>query len=336
MAEGVLFRAFDDQHLTWKEKKARFLAALQEVVPDRIIATGPFTLNIACRYRRSSTGKVKVIYDVTEWFPSKKELLRPSLFLRIVLFPGYLFYNFFAAARTDAFIFGEWYKSRPYRHLFPRKKHLFLGYYPDLRYIPYVRPVALKDKLRLSYSGKLSREKGFGNFLDAVRTLSLRRPQLEIEVKVIGWYAGRGEEKILTSLIAALPEKVKVISFPFLEFHRFPEEIKDTDVFLDLRSDDAENRRCLPIKIFYYAAFGRPVIYSDLKAIRREVETDRFGFLVKPGDTVQVTELLEKYLEDPVLYLAHCRNARRLAEERYNWDAVKDDFISFLEKTDAP
>jgi len=28
MAEGVLFRAFDDQHLTWKEKKARFLAAL--------------------------------------------------------------------------------------------------------------------------------------------------------------------------------------------------------------------------------------------------------------------------------------------------------------------
>jgi glycosyltransferase involved in cell wall biosynthesis len=187
--------------------------------------------------------------------------------------------------------------------------------------------------LRLTYNGKLSREKGFGRFLDVVRMLAERRPALVIRVKVIGWYADEREKKILEKKQADMPGRVRITHHPFLEYHEFLQMIRDVDLFFDLRRGDPENQRCLPIRIFLYAALGRPVIFTNLKALRREVETARFGRLVNPRDTAAVVRLVEEYLDDRQLYLAHCREARRLAEERYNWSAVSGHFITFLEKT---
>lgn len=331
--EGVLVRSFDGTSMSRKEKKNVFVSLLKEIQPDLIICSEPFTVHIASCYKKQHRKEVTLIYDITEWFPSKKDLFRHTMLSGILLAPAYLIYNLLAAARTDAFIFGEWYKSRPYRLLFGRKKHLFLGYYPDLRYIPYTEPSPLQDELRLSYSGTLSSEKGFGNFLEVVKALGEKRPGLNITVRVVGQYAGEKEKKMLTEKIAGMPENVQVASFPFLEFHAFLQTIKNTDIFLDLRKDDPENQRCLPIKVFYYAAFGRPVIYSDLKALRREVETGLFGYLVRPRDAATVVTILEGYLDDPQLYLSHCRNARLLAQERYNWPAVSGGFVTFLEKS---
>ncbi len=331
--KGVRIRAFDGSSMHRRERKERFIRILGETAPAAVLCADPFSVHAAYTYRKRSGGKVRILYDITEWYPSKKELSRHALFLRPLLFPVYLLYNLQAAARSDAFLFGEWYKSRPYRIFFPRREHLSLPYYPDLRYIPYTEPSFSGKMLRLTYNGKLSREKGFGRFLDVVRMLAERRPALVIRVKVIGWYADEREKKILEKKQADMPGRVRITHHPFLEYHEFLQMIRDIDLFFDLRRGDPENQRCLPIRIFLYAALGRPVIFTNLKALRREVETARFGRLVNPRDTAAVVRLVEEYLDDRQLYLAHCREARRLAEERYNWSAVSGHFITFLEKT---
>ncbi len=330
--KGVLLRAFDGTTPGRKHRKERFMELLGQHRPEVVICADPFAVHTAWHFRKSAGKPFRIIYDITEWYPSKKDLAGHPWWMRPFLFPGYLAYNLLAAARTDAFIFGEWYKSRPYRLFFPHKDHLFLGYWPDLRYIPRVKPVHPEKELHLSYSGKLSREKGFGNFLETVRILAEKRPRLRIRVRVIGWYPGEKEKKALEKKVAALPSSMDIIFSPFMPFEEYLEAIKETSIFLDLRRTDPENQRCLPIRLFYYAAYGRPVIYSDLKAIRREVETDTFGFLVDPRDSETIVQLLEGYLDHEDRYLTHCNNARRLAEEKYNWRLVKDAFLTFLEK----
>ena len=122
------------------------------------------------------------------------------------------------------------------------------------------------------------------------------------------------------------------VSFPGKqEFTDFTGSINDTDIFLDLRKVNFENNYSLPIKLFYYAALGRPVIISDLKAVRRDVEIQKFGFVVNPEDTGEIIKIITGYFNNPGLYLEHCNNARRLAEEEYNWGKVTAEFLSFIE-----
>ncbi len=73
------------------------------------------------------------------------------------------------------------------------------------------------------------------------------------------------------------------------------------------------------------------MIISNLKAVRRDVEIDKFGFLVNPEDTEGIIRYISNYIKNPDLYNDHCRNARRLAEKEYNWGKVSPVLLSFIE-----
>ena len=328
---NVLFNCFSDVQLSKKEKIAKFVHLLNDSKPDIIICLEPLTILAASRYKNKTDKKPKIVYDVTEWYPSKKFLSHYNSVSKVFHFFKLLFFNLMMAAKADAFIFGEWYKGKPYRFLFPGKKFIYSGYYPDWKYIRHQEPDLKNNLLRLSYSGKLSIEKGFGNFLETIKKLTLKRPNLKIQIKIIGWYDSEKEQKIFEKMIASFPKNVSFSFYPLQDFLTFIELINDTDIFLDLRSDDFENQRCLPIKLFYYAALKRPVIFTDLKAIRREVDIDKFGYLVKPNDMQQISNLILNYIGNSKLYQTHCNNARKLAESKYNWGAIKDEFTEFLQ-----
>ncbi len=327
----ITFNCFEGDSFLKKEKINRFITLLIKSKPDIIICQEPLTIMAASRYHNQADKKPKIVYDITEWYPSKKFLSHYNSVSKVFHFFKLLFFNFLMAAKADAFIFGEWYKGKPYRFLFPGKKFIYSGYYPDLKYIRYKEPDLRNDLLRLSYSGKLSIEKGFGNFLETIKILTHKRPGLKIQIKIIGWYDSEKEQKIFEKMIASFPKNVSFSFYPLQDFLTFIELINDTDIFLDLRSDDFENQRCLPIKIFYYAALKRPVIYTALKAIRKEVDIDEFGYLVKPNDIQQISNLILNYIDNSKLYQTHCSNARKLAESKYNWGAIKDEFTEFLQ-----
>ena len=82
--------------------------------------------------------------------------------------------------------------------------------------------------------------------------------------------------------------------------------------------------------MFYYAALGRAVIFTDLKAIRKEVDIEKFGFLINPGDDESIADIITKYLKDSNLYYEHCRNARLLSEKLYNWQTIEAQFIKYI------
>ena len=116
-------------------------------------------------------------------------------------------------------------------------------------------------------------------------------------------------------------------------FETFTEAYADADICFDLRTLNYENHHCLPIKIFYYAASGKPVIYTDLKATREHVDVAKFGFLVDPENSDAIADNILQYIDNPELYSDHAKNARLGYEQKYNWNVIKDSFINFIKKS---
>jgi glycosyltransferase involved in cell wall biosynthesis len=330
VADGITLNCFAGDDLGKRDKIFNFTERLKVFKPEVIICSEPLPLLAARHYSKTVSEKTRIIYDITEWYPSKKNLRVRKYWLRWFFFIKLLIFNLYAAAHADSFIFGEWYKSRPYRFLFPGKPFIFTSYYPDLRYIPFCKPDLRKGKLSLCFSGKISKEKGYGNFINVIQKIAQANSDLHIELRIIGWYENEHDKNECGNLLSRVNGNISVKIFDRQNFKNFFELIKETDIFLDLRSNDFENQHCLPIKLFYYAALGRPVIFSDLKAIRKEVEIDKFGFLVNPGDYNTITDIISGYLNDEDLYFQHCENARKLAENNYNWQRIESRFIKFI------
>ena len=110
------------------EKMEWLKMSLMDANPDVIICDTPLAVKVAYEVKKAykKEGKsISVIYDVTEWYPSKKNLRNQSFFTKILKFFTLSVLSFLAGVWSDAFIFGEYYKSVPFRWLFPWKKHLF-------------------------------------------------------------------------------------------------------------------------------------------------------------------------------------------------------------------
>ena len=305
---------------------ARHLASLLEGLhPDVVVGDTPLALHSALAHRRKTGLPCRILYDVTEWYPSKKNVRGLPAIGKAAKRALLALLNLRVSRRADGFIFGEKDKARPYRRLFPRHPFVLTSYYPDLEYIPH-RPARVHDgELRLFYSGNLTEEKGFPRVLRTARKVAELKPHTRVILRVVSAQASD------IAGPSGLPGNLSLEWLPFLPFRQFCLAAAECDLFLDLRDDDAENRRCLPIKLFYYMAMGRPVIYSDLDAIRSGCpEILSFGHLTRPDNVDAAAEAVLGYLQDNARYQLHCRTARELALRKYNWHEIEEDFVNFV------
>jgi len=328
--DGISLHCFAGDNLSKRNKIDKFIGILSATDPDIIICSEPLTVLAANKYRSKSDKKIRIFYDITEWYPLKGHLTRYPPGLRILHFFKLLIFNYWVSRFADSFIFGELYKSRPYRYLYPRKSFIWLPYYPDLKIIPYTSPELAEGKLKLHYSGEISISRGYRNFFNVLNRICLERNDLIIEVTIIGWYQNKKDIADCESFIKSDSSNLTFKKIKKQSYHEYLHLIKNTDIFIDLRNDSTANKYNLPIKLFNYLAFGRPVIFSDLKAIRRDVDFDNFGFLVKPNDEERITGLIENYLVNKDLYYLHCRNAREAAINKYSWNKIETEFIQFI------
>ncbi len=330
-SEGISICSFDGDNLPKKLKFSLFREKLSDFRPDIIFCSEPLPCLAAGSYRRRSGNRVKVIYDITEWTPSAEMLKGIPAVKRLTLAAALFAVDIAASFKVDAFIFGELYKSRKYRRLFPRKPYVNTCYYPDLQYIKYTEPEAPRNELNLVYSGRISISKGIGNFAGVIASLKKKNPGLRINVKVIGWYENEIDTKQCKSFMTWLKDNSVFEIINRLDYKDFIREISDSSLFLDLRKENHENRHSLPVKLFCYMALGRPVIYSDNIAVSNGVEINEFGHLVNPEEHDKIAAIILDYTQNRQLYLANCANARRLSGEKYNWQAIAPEFIRFVE-----
>jgi glycosyltransferase involved in cell wall biosynthesis len=85
-----------------------------------------------------------------------------------------------------------------------------------------------------------------------------------------------------------------------------------------------------PLKIFEYMSWGKPMVVSDLPAIREILTDQHNALLVRPGDCLAWRAGLEKILGDAELLRRLGRNARESFEMQRSWLARTKHILSTL------
>lgn len=300
--------------LTFRQKYRWLIEQTVAQKYDVIICDTPFAL-VTARHNKTA----QLVYDVTEWYPSKKNLHHTHGMKKWVTFIGLLIISYIVGWITDQFIFGEPYKGRPFRILFPWKKYLLLPYYPSVDYLPPITPVPLQEPIIFFYAGLANEDKGFPRVLRVAQECCMRHKDKRFILQLV-----------LTSDSNYPLPKLPNLTYQIedtLSFTDFCKKIQEPHFCLDLRTIDWENNHCLPIKIFYYMACAKVTIYSDLKALR---SIHSGGLFVNPDNYEKICNYIDIFLLQPETYGAVARQSQHLFLERYNWQKIAPQFISFI------
>jgi len=84
-----------------------------------------------------------------------------------------------------------------------------------------------------------------------------------------------------------------------------------------------------PLKLFEYMAAGRPVVCSDLPALREVVSDGRNALLFPAGDVASLVKAISRLVEDPALAMLIADQAQRDVV-RFAWDARAERIIDWL------
>ena len=327
---GIEIESYALLNQSAKTKIRQFVNVCAAYSPDCIIASEPLAVIAAAEYRKTNK-KIKILYDITEWYPSFRMLQPYPAWLKPSYASGFLLVQFWAGFCSSGFIFGEDSKKFPLKYIFPFKKSVDIPYYPDERYIVPKINKLVSDKITLCYTGRISKEDGIGNFLKASALLQKKNPELKVLLLIIGKPKRKEDEAYFDALRQQYSNLNISLKNP-VPFPEFSASFQDADICFDLRENNTEYSKSLPIKLFYYAASGKPVVYTDLKAIRKHMDISGFGNLVDPENEEQIVRIIENYLKHPDLYRKKAENARKSFEDKFNWNLIKKNFIDFVKQ----
>ena len=234
---------------------------------------------------------------------------------------------------ADGFIFGEEHKAKFFKKFFKRKPFIDLPYYPDLKYIEKGKPKEDYSTWKFLYSGLVNRDKGFPNLLGAMYVSAVINPNLRFVLTVVSKDILNEELKGYLSDYQEITgmKNLEIVCKDYMPFEMFCKEISRYDIFLDLREKDKENNKCLPIKLFYYMACGKPSIFTDLDAIRLHIpEIEEFASLTHPNDCGIISRIITEYVTKREKYRQHSAAALKYSREKYHWGGISDRFLKFI------
>ena len=146
------------------------------------------------------------------------------------------------------------------------------------------------------------------------------------------WLIGNG---------AAIPGMKEKIKRKGLEKHFFfsgwvpfedvPSFISACDVGLVILPDISSARIRVTLKGFEYWACEKPIVVSDLPALREIVPPWETGLFYKPGDPKDLAEKTCVLLEDRHMSQKMGKAGRKLVENEYSWDKLATQFVTICE-----
>ncbi len=317
-SEGIIVTGFDGISLSKKEKLEQLYKEIIAAKPSLIICCEPLAIPAASRYKKQSSLLVKIIYDITEYYPHQNMLNQYSGISRIVHYARLSLFNAYAASLADHLFIGEEGKAKLYDTIAPFRKKTIIGYYAPKRYFHYYPPAYDNKNFTLCYAGSNTGSSGFRRYIELIKTAAERFPDKTFTAKVIGMNPEGGEGKGLESF-----SNIKTEFTGRTDYKNYPSKFEGTDICIDLRDKNIIYNRSLPIKVFDYIACGKPFIFSDLDSFKGYDDLREAGLMTDPDDMDSAMNRISRYINHPEKLKEDSLRAYKLFEEKYNWENIE-------------
>ncbi len=305
-------------------QKFRFiLAKLEMISPDLILACEPIPVIIAFIHKllnRSKT-QLKIIYDVTEWYPENIYLKRKGINKFFTLITGHLI-NFIATNLCDYLYVGEETKLMRYRFYSPKKRYSIISYYPVLDFYKPSTKSILNKEVIFGFAGVISTSRGLDIFYEILKSLKETLPDYELGFILVGRFELENEKIYL--------EKFKNLGIRFeyyewTDYKNFSRLLENVHICLDIRPPNKIYEHSLPIKIFDYMAIGKCIVASNYEPIRRIFEIADCGILVNPNDINSIVREIIELLKEGEKIVKYGINGRKAVERFFNWTVCEEE-----------
>jgi len=178
------------------------------------------------------------------------------------------------------------------------------------------------DKKIIVYTGALYQQKGIATIIEAARSL----PE-DYQLCLIGGLPQDIER--IKSVAADLPA---LCVLGAKKHDQIPFYLQAADILLIANSgqDTVESRFTAPLKLFEYLASGRPIVASDVPAIR-EFLNEETAVLVKPDDPAILAKALASLANDKDKQVKLAANGLAQAK-KFNWQNRAQKIMEAIEK----
>jgi glycosyltransferase involved in cell wall biosynthesis len=215
--------------------------------------------------------------------------------------------NLIVRQSGDIIVHGEGLRLRAIeRYAKPPDRVHVLSHPPNLRYPALAQREGLRrpanDTFTVLMFGRLMAYKGLHHLIQAEAALGDRVPNLRVVI------AGRGNDPRELRHLMGDPERYDIRN-RFIEDREVAQLFLEADV-VALPYVEASQSGVLNIA----AAFGRPVVATDVGEFRATVEAHRIGLVVPPGHPARLADAIARLAAQPALAAELGANARAWAE----------------------
>lgn len=307
------------------QKIRRLLQLLKFTDVDFVHACEPMAVLIGFIYKikMRTHKKVKLFYDVTEWYP--ENIVKSTLWILrpFKLIFGHAF-NFIVSNFADKIILGEIYKKKRYDYFAPQKKKHIVSYFPILKHYAPCTQEFTGNEIVFGFAGVISVSRGLEIISETLIQFKKRNLKLNVKFILTGRFENESEKIILTEVETA---GIKIEFYDWADYTEFQKYLEPVHICFDVRPMNGIYERSLPIKIFDYMALGKCIVASDYKPLRDTFEVANCGILVNPKNLIKIVNTIEELLKNPKRISELGENGRKAAEEIFNWAKCEEELL---------
>jgi glycosyltransferase involved in cell wall biosynthesis len=182
------------------------------------------------------------------------------------------------------------------------------------------RPIVL-------YLGGLKRNRGTTLMLDAFKYVLEVVPQAQLFL--VGPFAPVSLEDEMHSAITLRSMSNSVTITGAVPFDKIGDYLSQASIGWIPFSPVPKYQKNIPTKLFEYMVYSIPVVSSDLYPVRKFIENNQTGILVKADDPSDHAKAIITLLTNPSLASTLSKNGQKMVSEQYRWSAMEKRLLVF-------
>lgn len=183
-----------------------------------------------------------------------------------------------------------------------------------------------KENFVISYVGGFEENRGLETLVKAMLSVLSKIPDAHLLL------VGEGRRKQALIQLCQELNILEYVTFTgWVEFSRVPTYISLSDVCVIPHVVNPHTDATIPHKLFQYMSLEKPVVATEIKPVKRIIESGNCGLVVPAENPEAMAEAILR-LSDKSYARMLGANGKKIVQERYNWKTTSKELCALYER----